>query len=337
MFDEIGRPTPPLLLRPHTLGESTASAAPSKAPSPWHPGELSMQRRVGVAEKMQIVGARSIRDHLIEQHRLFYPRLPFVVLGTVDRLGDAWATVRAAQPGFLHSPEASRLEVALSRDLADPADVGMEDGDAIALLGIEPPTRRRNRLNGTIERETEQGFGVAVKQSFGNCPRYIIPRSVAYDPVRASYPRPAPIHLAHLDGRAAEMVRTADTFFVASYAMGEDGSHSVDVSHRGGPSGFVRIGVNGDLTIPEFPGNGFFNTLGNFLLNRKAGLAFIDPETGDLLQVSGDAEVVLGDPARSGAARSWRFEPRHILLRPEALPLRPWPDMSPTIVSKAKV
>jgi uncharacterized protein len=67
----------------------------------WHDGELRMQQSAGVVDKMDAIGRRAIRDHLIEQHRLFYSRLPFVVLGAVDADDDAWATIRAAlrKPG----------------------------------------------------------------------------------------------------------------------------------------------------------------------------------------------------------------------------------------------
>jgi uncharacterized protein len=293
--------------------------------SPWHEGELALQRQAGVAGKMDAVGRRTIRDHLIEQHRLFYPQLPFIVLGSVDRSGDAWATVRAGWPGFLSTPDAHQLDVALPRDPIDPADAGMEDGHGIALLGIELHTRRRNRLNGLIHRTTSQGFGVAVEQSFGNCPRYIRPREFSFggDPAvpspadRAAFPR--------LAGRAAEMVRTADTLFVASYVTGDDGRDRPDVSHRGGARGFVRIEADGGLTIPDYAGNRFFNTLGNIIVNPRAGLAFIDFETGDLLQMTGDATVILEADETAGvpgAERLLRFQPRRIFYRAHALPLR---------------
>ena len=48
------------------------------------------------------------------------------------------------------------------------------------------------------------------------------------------------------------------------------------MSHRGGRSGFVRVSENGTLTIPDFDGNLFFNTLGNVLLNGRAGLLFVE-------------------------------------------------------------
>ena len=93
--------------------------------SPWHAGEQALQRQAGVAGRMEEVGRRVLRNHLIEQHRAFYPQLPFIVLGTVDGEGDAWATVRADTPGFLQSPDPYTLHVALGREEADPADAGI--------------------------------------------------------------------------------------------------------------------------------------------------------------------------------------------------------------------
>ena len=87
----------------------------SRVPSPWHEGEIALQRRLGLEDRMDEIGRRVMRDHLIEQHREFYPLLPMVVLGAVDEHGDAWATLRAGRPGFLSAPDAHRLTVALSR------------------------------------------------------------------------------------------------------------------------------------------------------------------------------------------------------------------------------
>ncbi|OWV74878.1 pyridoxamine 5'-phosphate oxidase [Rhizobium sp. R339] len=295
------------------------------APSPWHEGELAMQRSVGVVERMDGPGRNFVRRAMPEQHRAFFPVLPFVVLGAVDAKGDVWATARAGRPGFMSSPDPEALDVRLPRDPADPADFGMEDGDAIAMLGIQLETRRRNRLNGAIRRMEAEAFRVRVGQSFGNCPQYIQLRSSAFvrDPdVPTTVP---PRHSVQLDDRARRLVEQADTFFVASYVDRKNGGRQVDVSHRGGYAGFVRVGADGVLTVPDFPGNRFFNTLGNFLVNPKAGLVFVDFETGDLLQMTGRAEVLLSSPdiaTFQRAERLWRFTPERVVFRPDALPLR---------------
>ncbi|RUM26358.1 flavin-nucleotide-binding protein [Rhizobium vallis] len=295
------------------------------AQSPWHEGELAMQRSVGVVERMDGPGRNFVRKAMPEQHRAFFPMLPFVVLGAVDAKGDVWATVRAGHPGFLASPEPELLDVSLARDPADPADAGMEDGDAIAMLGIQLETRRRNRLNGVIHRREAKAFQVRVGQSFGNCPQYIQPRSSAFvrDPDRGTALQP--LRSGRLDDRARRMIEGADTFFVASYVDRDNGERQIDVSHRGGNAGFVRIDADGVLTIPDFPGNRFFNTLGNFLVNPKAGLVFLDFATGDMLQMAGRAEVQLDSPEAATferAERLWRFTPEEIVFRPDALPLR---------------
>ncbi|QND45813.1 flavin-nucleotide-binding protein (plasmid) [Rhizobium lusitanum] len=293
--------------------------------SPWHAGEIALQETAGVAERMSEIGQRVLRDHLIDQHRDFYPQLPFIVLGSVDATGDAWATLRAARPGFLHSPDIHTLSLDLTRDPADPADAGMEDGSAIGMLGIELHTRRRNRLNGTISRHGDNGFEVNVDQAFGNCPRYIQLRDFTFVRDPSERTDQLALHLTELDTRAKEMIAGADTFFVASYVDREGGQRQVDVSHRGGKAGFVRVGGDGVLTVPDFAGNLFFNTLGNFVLNPKAGLVFADFDRGELLQLTGEAKVVLDSPeiaSFQGAERLWRFTPHRIIRRPGALPLR---------------
>lgn len=300
-------------------------ATDTNRPSAWHDGEIALQAKVGVAQRMAELGPRVLRNHLIEQHRDFYPQLPFIVLGSIDAEGDAWATLRANRPGFLRSPDIHTLSVELGRDPADPADAGMEDGKAIALLGIELHTRRRNRLNGTIRRQAGERFDVVVGQSFGNCPKYIQLRDFEFSRDPAMPAGEPALPLAALDSRAKAIISAADTFFVASYVDRENGHRQVDVSHRGGRAGFVRIGDDGVLTIPDFAGNLFFNTLGNFVLNPRAGLVFADFDSGELLQLTGDAELILDSPeiaSFEGAERLWRFTPRKIIRRPGALPLR---------------
>ncbi|MFZ5960395.1 pyridoxamine 5'-phosphate oxidase family protein [Pseudomonas knackmussii] len=305
---------------------------PKHRHSPWHAGERAIQERVGVAERMEVFGQKVIRDYMPDQHREFYHQLPFIIAGAVDEQGRPWATLLEGPEGFVTSPDPKRLLLETTPDAQDPAASGLQPGNAIGLLGIELHTRRRNRMNGILQPADEGHLAVAVEQSFGNCPQYIQRREWHRDERPASQ-RSARQDFTALDEALAQRIRKADTFFVASYVEHEDGQRSVDVSHRGGRPGFVRVEGN-RLTIPDYAGNLHFNTLGNLRSNPQAGLLFVDFASGDVLQVYGRTELLFDSPlitAFEGAERIWTLDVQQTVLRPGALSIRwDFQDYAPT-------
>ncbi len=296
---------------------------PSHRQSPWHAGERQLQEKVGVGERMDVLGQKVIRDYMPDQHREFYHQLPFMIAGTVDGSGQPWATLIEGEEGFVTSPDPRRLSfdlAAMALDPLDPASSGLDAGEAIGLLGIELHTRRRNRINGQIRQASAQRLEIAVEHSYGNCPQYIQLRQYRRVPERGG----ERVDSTELDARPRALIEGADTFFVASYVEHDDGRRSVDVSHRGGRAGFVRV-EGKRLTIPDYAGNLFFNTLGNLSVNPRAGLLFVDFATGDVLQLGGRAEIILDSPlikAFEGAERLWTFDVEQVVLRPAATSLR---------------
>lgn len=296
--------------------------------SPFHPGERAVQERIGVRDRAEAIGRRVIRDHLPEQHRAFYAQLPFVVLGAVDDQGWPWATLLAGNPGFTQSPDPRSLSLDTFLPPDDPAMAALRKGAPVGGLGIELPTRRRNRFSATVEDRGPTRLSLTIDQAFGNCPQYIQTRDLTStrDPSQPHAERPG--RITAFDAATAALIAAADTFFVASTAgdtVDDSRTGGVDVSHRGGRPGFVRVDDGKTLTVPDFAGNKHFNTLGNFLNEPRAGLVFVDFETGALVQLTGTVEIIWDDPevdAFSGAERLWRFTLDHGLVRPEALPFR---------------
>ncbi|WP_293806227.1 pyridoxamine 5'-phosphate oxidase family protein [uncultured Bosea sp.] len=292
---------------------------------PFHPGELAAQALAGVASR----GA-GIRPFMPEQHRIFFSQLPWLFAGVLDRDGWPLATALAAAPGFVTSPSPTALSVAALPSSADPAFESFRPDSPIGLLGLECETRRRNRANGRIESLDADGFTVSVAQSFGNCAKYVQVRDRLRD---GDEPEATPDSLSGLDSAARALITQADTLFIASAAALETETGGVDISHRGGRPGFIRI--EGDtLTIPDFAGNNYFNTFGNLLQEPRAGLIFVDFETGSVLQLQGKAEIVWRGPELAqldGAQRLWRFHVERGWRRAHALPLR-WsaPEFAPT-------
>jgi predicted pyridoxine 5'-phosphate oxidase superfamily flavin-nucleotide-binding protein len=306
----------------HFFGMENTSGKPDERPSPWHAGERALHARIGLAEKLERAGRVSLRDFMPDQHRLFFAQLPFLVMGSVDEGGSPWASLLAGLPGFASSPDPKRLDIDLLPFPGDPLLEALKPGARVGVLGIELPTRRRNRMNGRVIAVDDTGFSIAVDLSFGNCPQYIHRRDyLAFKSVAM----PAVEQFQGLAGSARALIEQADTFFIASFAPGEGTNHGVDISHRGGPAGFLRIAGDGAITVPDYSGNRFFNTLGNLAVNPKAGLLFNDFSTGDVLQLTGRTEIVWeGAEVESlpGAERLWRFFPSHGQWLRGAMPLR---------------
>jgi uncharacterized protein len=279
--------------------------------APFHAGERAAQARAGAAPR-----TAAIRDWMPDQHRAFFAGLPFVLAASADADGFPVATVLVGPPGFVASPDPRTLRIAAVLDRDDPAAAWFRPGAPIGLLGIDLATRRRNRANGVIAAATDSALVVAVTQSFGNCPQYIHVRDMHAAPAGAGSVE----LLDRLDPAARTAIETTDTLFVATTS----GAEGVDISHRGGRPGFVR--VDGDtLTIPDFSGNRYFNTLGNLLLDPRAALLIADFSSGDVLHLQGRTEIVWDVPVEerlAGAERLWRLRVTRAWRRRDALPLR---------------
>ena len=275
--------------------------------SPFHSGELQLQDRLGLRERQDQLGRRMIRTFMPEQHRTFFRTLPFIIVGSVDDAGQPWTSILFGPPGFVHTPTDRSIRIDAHALPHDPLGAALRPKAPVSFLGLEPPTRRRNRANALVSTIDEAGFSVDVTMSFGNCPKYIHQRMPRPPPADRRGIRAEP--LSALTEEARDLIAAADTFFVASYNHRDDPKTigGVDVNHRGGDRGFVRVDQN-VLTIPDFPGNNSFNTFGNFLINPRASLLFIDYVTGDLLQLAGHADLRWAPASKaSGRDRAWTF------------------------------
>ncbi len=260
--------------------------------STWHPGEKAIQERAGVAERMEVTGQRTVRDFMPDQHREFFEHLPFIVVGSVNDDLSTWATLLSGKPGFISSPSPTTLEVEAVPDPRDPASEGIREFSSIGLLGVEFHTRRRNRCERHSSTASGQTFSLGRRSKLRQLPK-VHPATRFRFRSRSVEPFSGSIEEAtELDDEARATIMRADAFFVSTYVDREN-RRQVDVSSRGGKPGFVRVDADGTLTIPDFAGNLFFATLGNILVNGNAGMTFVDFENGDLLQMSGDAKVLL--------------------------------------------
>ena len=304
----------------------------SHARDSWHPGELAVQARAGVIEKMANLGPRLIRDYLPDQHREFFARLPMVIAGTEDAYGNLWASPLFGNPGFIQSPTPELLTIDVSDYYLNTAFPHLRENKPVGLLGIDLETRRRNRLNGIVVKKDPHQVTIEVQQSFGNCPQYIQQRRLK------AQSRKGKIRTEYVNNWSSELhafIIGANTCFITStYTSEHTGNCSgMDVSHRGGQPGCIGFDDHHRPIIHDYPGNSFFNTIGNLTVDSRAGLLFLDFSRGDAITLTMTAEVIwkTEDPTVCGDYdRVIRLSLNDGNIIRNALPYR-WKPMTSTI------
>lgn len=302
--------------------------------STWHPGEAALQKLLHVPPTQNPTAA-GLPSRFA--HRVVVS--PLVAFGALDSQGRPWATVWGGETGFSRPMGDSGVLSANSlvdgrydpvlKALLGSSDGGVgnrEDeyqitrdeleggrGKLMAGLSIDLATRDRVKLAGKLvagrvnpmKGGIEMGQGedavvrvqmaMLVEESLGNCPKYLNKKSI-----RPHVPSPRLISdNLPLPNQAQELLNKADLCFLSS-TNGE----GMDVNHRGGPPGFVRVISNNtkdgvSICYPEYSGNRLYQTLGNMHICPLVGMVVPDFETGDVLYLTGETKILVGaDAAR---------------------------------------
>ncbi|KAL1849584.1 hypothetical protein Daus18300_013231 [Diaporthe australafricana] len=297
----------------------------------WHAGELAVHKLVHVPtrENPTTAGFPASYGYRVQQS-------PLVAFGALDDEGRPWTTIWGGVPGFArpighdllmaaslvdgkHDPVIEALFGGKGEEdgqearkyQIDPADFGSGGGKVVSGLSIDLATRDRVKLGGrlveggVVNEPGPLGGGedgvaranvvVLVEEGLGNCPKYLNKRDI-----RAAVPEPQLVSDAvPLPDEAIELLGKADLFFLSTASA--DG-RTMDTNHRGGPPGFVRIMRNSrrrgvEIVYPEYSGNRLYQSLGNLHVRPFVGLCVPDFDTGDVLYLSGDTEILVGADA----------------------------------------
>ncbi|KAJ5168679.1 Riboflavin synthase-like beta-barrel [Penicillium canariense] len=285
---------------------------------PWHDGEDKMHRLLRVPEQ-----DNPTAPYLTVGAQALVQSCPLVAVGTVDSEGRPWSSLWGGQAGFAGPVAQSMIGLRAQVDgkydpvvqalLGHPhvkeADelFSRNTGNMVSALAIDLESRRRVKLFGRMVGGSLDGgdmgeaqLVVKIEESMGNCPKYLNRKHIVPE-------RPSPKLIsesAQLHPAALDLLSRADTIFVSS----SHGTASMDTNIRGGPPGFVRVEANeangAVLVYPEYSGNRLYQTLGNLQTTPLAGYVIPDFETGDVLYITGHAEVLVGREAAAVLPRS---------------------------------
>ncbi len=285
----------------------------------YHAGELGVQARAGVQEEAQ-QSERVIKTTMKPVAQEFLGQQPMAFVASVDAEGGVWASVVAGPPGFMVAVDEGTIRIGTALTMSDPLHDNLRVNSDVGLLIIEFAKRRRMRVNGRAELQPDGSFYVHAQQVYANCPKYIQARR--FEVITSAEQNTSDVSRTdRLTAKQEQWITQADTFFIAS-AHPEG---SADASHRGGNPGFVTVVDPNTLIWPDYLGNKMFNTLGNIAANPKAGLLFLDFDTGSTLQLTGEANIIW-DAAQiakyKGAERLLSYRIEQVVEIENRLPLR---------------
>jgi ferredoxin-NADP reductase/predicted pyridoxine 5'-phosphate oxidase superfamily flavin-nucleotide-binding protein len=285
---------------------------------PWNDGEEKMHKLLRVPPQDNPTSSM-----LTPQASFMLQRGSLLALGTLDSDNRPWVTLFGGSPGFSEPLGGgfigTRTLVDSQYDPVVQALVGgakdgemlqpPDGGKMLAGLAFDLMTRKRVKIGGKMVAGTVREVNVAlegsdeeqapqkqaqiqlvtkIEESLGNCPKYLNQYEIRPALVQA--------HLTSsgltLSSEAEAMIKRSDMFLLSTGTPTD-----MDVNHRGGAAGFVRIVSPTCIVYPEFSGNRLYQSLGNLQLNPRIGMIFPDHDTGDVLYITGTAEILVGDDA----------------------------------------
>lgn len=286
--------------------------------SPFHEGELTVQRRAGVQAMARRVG-NGIQPTITPPFAAFLHEQQMAVIGSTDTLGRLWSSIVVGNPGFIEVRSSTLVQIHALPPTTDPLLENLMAHPQVGVLVVHLENRQRVRVNG-IATLYPNGLEISTQEVYGNCPKYIQSRRIDLT-TETLAPSILTVHrTTTLTPSQQRWIAYADTFFLAS-AHPERGT---DSSHRGGNPGFIQVVDDSHLLVPDYAGNMMFNTLGNIAANPHIGLLFVDFESGSTLQLTAKAEIVWEAEkiaAFPGAERLLDITIAEVIEMPSALPL----------------
>lgn len=256
--------------------------------SVYHEGELQVQKMSGV-EIVAEQNGRGVRPDIAKGIGNFLRTQSIIILSSVDEYGRVWSSFLNGDPGFINVLDEITIKINCNPVTNDPLIANLATNPEIGMLAIDFGKRIRVRINGKGFLDPHGGIVVVTEQVYGNCPKYIQKRTLLADDSSARIQKSVHRRISlSLSPEQQDWIRRADTFFIGSRSP----AGQMDVSHRGGPTGFIHVADEKRILFPDYFGNSMYNTLGNIYSNPKCGLLFIDFDGGHSLQLTGQSEII---------------------------------------------
>ena len=203
-----------------------------------------------------------------------------ILLASVDGGGLRIAALSGPAPLVEVREEDEEIVLGLPTEVATKLPVGGAAGGIV----MKPVDARRARVAGRLVRAADR-CELRCAVAFTNCRKYIAPTTTTGTSAHLGPVSETPIGLDH--PWVTETIARAELAFLVTATP----TGTADVSHRGGPPGFLRFNPEAtSIGWTEYLGDGMFVSTGNLRANGRLTLLVVDLATGDALRLDGDGE-----------------------------------------------
>jgi len=250
---------------------------------------------------------RKKADSLADDARAFIALQSLCVAAGLGADGNPDGALVWGGPGFVETPDARTCRLRVDRHATAGLLGGLANGRAAwALFFISHPTRERLCVHGAARVVADDGATVlvelVVERSFFHCPKYIATRVAGLSMPSTTQAEHGGWDVAALQGGDSSALSEPARAFLAerdlAFLCTVDGRGQCGVNHRGGAPGYLATrppsaeAPGGLLFLPDYPGNGAFEAIGNILESGRAMLIVPDYSAQLALLVAGRADVL---------------------------------------------
>jgi len=254
----------------------------------FHEGEAAIQAEAGVdTVAFEAMASHAMLPQLHPNEARFANERTFSVATTIDADGRPWSSpLFGSQDTHLFSVrDATNVSIDPQRTPGDPLRANIGASGQLGVLYFDPSYRRRMKSIGTAE-IVDDVVDYRMHRNFGICNKYIYKRDhMAAETTSASANETTSSQ--GLDQDSIAQLEASDTAFLASFHE----VNGADATHRGGPAGFVTVLDENTVSIPDYMGNGMFNTLGNLRIDDRVGFMTVDFVSGRTVHFTGRGTV----------------------------------------------
>jgi uncharacterized protein len=249
----------------------------------YHEGELHIQSKMGIDAK---------RDNLINMVRKDMPFLAYtflkelnlcvLVLNTNEK--NLFSTAVYGLKSFIEIKDDMKIIINLENCSFIPKDFFEKELLNIGFIGLNFELARRIRINGKAKIENNQII-VDIEELYSNCPKYFNKRIL-----HGQLEKKGKVEIYRnyfMDEDFINVITNSDTFFLSSFHKDK----GLDISHKGGENGFVKVLSPTKLEFMDKKGNNVYNSLGNIYTNPYANMLFIDFDRHSIYQLFVKVEI----------------------------------------------